>query len=119
MKDKFGIWTSIICLIHCLIFPILATTLPVFVKIDKEVEFFLLITAVFIGTLSFIDNVAKHKYYLSLILFFAGFFVIFASVFSEYHHLNIPGLIILIIAHYLNYKKIKESDGCHPHGCQH
>jgi len=29
------------------------------------------------------------------------------------------GLITLITAHYLNFKKIKQTDGCHPHGCNH
>lgn len=118
MKDKIGIWTSIICLIHCLVFPILATSFPIFLKLDTKFEIALFVIAFVVGSLSFIDNISKHKYYLSLLFFTIGFVLIFVSLFV-YHHLTYPGLISLIIAHYLNYKKIKESDGCHPHGCKH
>jgi hypothetical protein len=119
MKDKIGIWTSIICLIHCLVFPVLATTFPIFLEIDIKVELFLIGMALFIGTLSFMDNAIKHKYYTSLLFFLSGFLAIFGSVIQNYEPLHILGLLLLIVAHYLNYKKIKQSDGCHPHGCKH
>ena len=119
MKDKFGIWTSIICLIHCLIFPLLATTFPLFLKIDESVELLLIGFALMIGVFSFMDNVIKHKYFLSLGLFIGGFLGIFGSIFLHSEILHILGLITLIVAHYTNYKKIKETDGCHPHGCKH
>ena len=119
MKDKLGIWTSFICLIHCLVFPLLATTFPIFLQLDMKVELFLIGIAFLIGTLSFLDNVIKHKYFISLVLFFSGFLAIFGGVIHNYETLHILGLFILIVAHYLNYKKIKQSDGCHPHGCKH
>lgn len=119
MKDKIGIWTSLICLIHCLIFPLLATIFPIFLQIDESAELFLLLIAFFIGVLSFMDNVIKHKYFISLALFFSGFLAIFGAIIHNYEPLHIIGLVILIVAHYLNYKKIKQSDGCHPHGCKH
>jgi len=119
MKDKIGIWTSVVCLIHCLVFPLLATTFPIFLQLDEKVELILIGTALFIGSISFMDNVIKHKYYLSLLLFITGFIGIFGSVILKFEPLNILGLFILILAHYLNYKKIKQTDGCHPHGCKH
>jgi len=119
MKDKIGIWTSLICLIHCLVFPLLATIFPIFLQIDEGMELFLLSMAFVIGGLSFMDNVIKHKYFTSLILFFSGFLAIFGAIIHNYEPLHIIGLVILIVAHYLNYKKIKQSDGCHPHGCKH
>jgi len=119
MKDKVGIWASLICLIHCLIFPLLATTFPIFLKLDMKVEILLLATALVVGSLSFMDNVIKHKYFLSLFFFISGFLSIFVAVIYNYEPLHFLGLIILIIAHYLNFKKIKKSDGCHPHGCKH
>jgi len=119
MKDKLGIWTSVICLIHCLVFPLLATTFPLFLNLDEKVELFLIGMALLIGAISFMDNVIKHKYYLSLILFISGFLSILGSVIHESETLHLIGLFVLISAHYLNYKKIKESDGCHPHGCKH
>lgn len=119
MKDKIGIWTSIICLIHCLIFPILATTFPIFLKLDETTEMILLGMAVFIGSFTFMDNVIKHKYYTSLILFIAGFIAICVSIIHHSEILHIIGLFTFIIAHYLNYKEIQKTDGCHPHGCKH
>ncbi len=119
MRDKLGIWTSIICMIHCLVFPILSTTFPIFLELDFKVEVVLIGTALIIGGLSFLDNVIKHKYYTSLFLFVYGFICIFTSIISGIHFINYIGLIILVVAHYLNYKKIKQTDGCHPHGCKH
>lgn len=118
MKDKVGIWTSIICLIHCLAFPVLATSFPIFLKLDSTIEVLLISLAFLIGSLSFIDNIIKHKYYKSLVLFIIGFIMVGISI-IYYHPINYIGLLLLIIAHYLNYKKIKETDGCHPHGCKH
>lgn len=119
MKDKIGIWTSIICLIHCLVFPLMATTFPLFIDLDWKVEILLISTALIVGTISFLDNAIKHKYWLSLILFLAGFIGLMSGVFLKSEILHILGLMILILAHYKNYQKIKQSDGCHPHGCKH
>lgn len=118
MKDKIGIITSITCLIHCLVFPILGTMLPIFLKLDEPVEVLLLIIALIIGGLSFLENVLKHKYYTSLILFMTGFILLFIGVYQG-EFFSLTGLVILILSHYLNYKNIKKIDGCHPHGCKH
>jgi len=119
MKDKIGIWTSIICLIHCLVFPLMATIFPLFIDLDIKVEILLISVALIIGTISFLDNALKHKYWLSLGLFLAGFLGLISGTILESETIHIMGLLILILAHYKNYKKIKQSDGCHPHGCKH
>jgi hypothetical protein len=119
MKDKIGIWTSIICLIHCLVFPLMATIFPLFIDLDIKVEILLISIALIIGTISFLDNALKHKYWLSLCLFLAGFIGLMSGVFLKSETLHVVGLMILILAHYKNYQKIKQSDGCHPHGCKH
>lgn len=118
MKDKIGIITSITCLIHCLIFPILGTMFPIFIELDEPVEISLLGIALIIGALSFLENVIKHKYYTSLILFLLGFVLLFIGVYNG-EFFSLSGLVILIVSHYLNYKNIKKIDGCHPHGCKH
>jgi riboflavin transporter FmnP len=118
MKDKLGILTSITCLIHCLLFPILGTIFPLFIELEEPVEVTLIIIAFMLGTFSFIENVIKHKFYKSLILFVLGFSCIITGVYLG-EVWNFIGLIILIISHYLNYKNIKNVDGCHPHGCKH
>jgi len=118
MKDKIGIITSITCLIHCLIFPILGTLFPIFLDLEEPVEVGLLLLALIIGGLSFLENVIKHKYYTSLILFIIGFGFLIGGVYQGEISTWI-GLIVLILSHYLNYKNIQKKDGCHPHGCQH
>ena len=119
MKDKIGILTSMTCLIHCMIFPVLGTVFPIFVTLDKPVEWVLLISAGILGSLSFLENVLKHKYWTSLLMFLFGFLLLIVSKYTDLEIFNIFGLIILIFSHYLNYKNIKNNDGCHPHGCKH
>jgi membrane-bound ClpP family serine protease len=87
-------------------------------ELDEPVEIGLLVIALIIGCLSFLENVIKHKYYTSLILFIIGFGFLISGVYLGELETFI-GLIILIISHYLNYKNIQKNDGCHPHGCQH
>lgn len=118
--DKFGAWTSLLCLIHCLGFPVLATVLPFLTNISSSVEWFFIIFAFIFGTMSFIDNYLRHKYIWSLVLFVVGFFLIVShKVFASMEYYHLIGLLLLIVAHWLNYKNIKKLDGCHPHGCSH
>lgn len=119
MKDIFSIWSSTICLIHCLAFPFLGTIYPIFLELDETVEISLLSFSLILGVLSFSDNILKHRYWTSLILFLIGFILLIVSVLTHKHILNYFSLIILILAHYLNYKKIQSLDGCHPHKCNH
>lgn len=91
---------------------------PVFIKLDEPVEISLLVIALTIGGLSLLENVIKHRYYTSLILFMIGFILLFVGVYQG-EFFNLTGLLVLILSHYLNYKNTKKIDGCHPHGCQH
>lgn len=118
-KDKLGIWTSMICLVHCLAFPLMATTFPIFLELDAKFEFLLIGIAFLLGFFSFLDNAIKHKYYFPLVIFISGCLSILGSIWFKLEILNYLGLISFIIAHYINFKNIKESDGCHPHGCKH
>lgn len=118
-KDKIGMWTSFICLLHCLLLPFIVTSLPVLVLVDKPMEIGLIFLALFVGVLSFLDNYLKHKYLTPLILFIIGFLQILIAKYMNIEVVNFSGLATLILAHYLNYQEIKKKDGCHPHGCDH
>lgn len=118
-KDKIGIITSFLCLIHCIIFPLLFSVLPILKIIDERFEWTLIIIAFLIGGLSFYDNFKRHKYFIALAFFVLGFLSISFGKIKELEVLNILGLMFLILAHYLNYKFIKKKDGCHPHSCKH
>jgi len=119
MKDKIGIFTSVLCLIHCIAFPLLFSILPALVSLDEPFEFMLLVIAFIIGTISMSDNIRKHKYIKPIVLFIIGFGLMGTSIYVHVHYLNLIGLLFLIIAHYINWKFIKKMDGCHPHTCKH
>lgn len=119
MKDKIGIWTSLICLIHCLVLPLFVTVIPFLSGLSQPMEIFLIGVAFVIGLLSFIDNYIKHKYIRPLLIFIGGFIQISISHYLDVEWINITGLVSLIVAHWINYKEIQKRDGCHPHGCKH
>lgn len=119
MRDKIGIGVSLFCLLHCISMPVLVTIFPIFLNLDHYIEIPILISTFIIGLTSFWINITKHKYFLSLLLFVLGFLFIFVSVILHQHWANFIALPVIILAHYLNWKKIKEMDGCHPHGCKH
>lgn len=119
MKDKIGMFTSILCLIHCITFPLLFSLLPTLKLVDGPMELVLLSIAFFVGGWTMMDNIVKHQYVKSMIFFVSGFLIIFISIYTHIHELNWLGLIFLVVAHYLNWKFIREVDGCHPHKCKH
>lgn len=119
MRDKIGILTSTLCLVHCLVFPFLFSILPALKVIDGGFEWILIFIAFVVGSLSFYDNAKKHGYMNPLYLFSLGFLCILISKIFNEESSNIGGLVCLIIAHWLNYSYIKKKDGCHPHNCKH
>ena len=62
MKDKVGIFTSVLCLIHCITFPLLFSAFPMLNLIDGPLEWILLVVAFIVGGWSMFDNLRKHKY---------------------------------------------------------
>jgi uncharacterized membrane protein len=119
MKDKLGILTSAICIIHCIVFPLFFTMIPFLELLDERFEWLLLVAALFIGILSFYDNYKKHSYSTSIKIFSLAFVFIGLAKLSENEFYNIIGLILLIAAHITNYQFVKKKDGCHPHNCKH
>ena len=119
LTDKIGMFTSVLCLIHCIAFPLLFSILPTLQLIDEPFEWVLLIIAFIVGGWSMFDNMRKHKYVKSMIFFVSGFLIIGASLYTDMHWLNWFGLSFLVTAHFLNWKFIREVDGCHPHNCKH
>ncbi len=119
MKDKIGIFTSLLCMIHCIAFPLLFSMLPVLKLVDEKFEWSMLVTAFLVGILSFYDNYRRHKYLRSISMFIIAFISISIGMVIEMEIFNIIGLVLLIIAHYSNYKFIRKRDGCHPHSCKH
>jgi hypothetical protein len=119
MRDKFGIGLSFFCLVHCISMPLIVNIFPLLLNLDHLIEIPILLLTFVVGLTSFWKNITKHKYFLSALFFVFGFFLIFVSMLFHLHWLNFISLPTLIVAHFLNWKKIKQLDGCHPHNCKH
>jgi hypothetical protein len=111
LLDKAGIWTSAICAIHCVAFPILMT-FSVFNGLlfvhGHAIEYFIFGVSVLLGVTSLFPSYYKHhrNRYPGLILI-SGFFLIGLSRYvvnvSE-HVLTASGAILIASAHLLNYR---------------
>jgi hypothetical membrane protein len=116
MKDKLGIIASGLCLIHCVFFPIIFSILPIF---SLELELFLIPISFFLGGVSIFDNLRKHKWLVSIILFIVGFLFLITGLITTEEIYHIVGIISIMVAHIANYLYIRKKDGCHPHKCDH
>jgi hypothetical protein len=113
--DGLGIATSIACAIHCLVLPVMLTSLPVFgVNIIHNgfFEWSMILLAFGVGVYSLIHGYkTHHKNTLPIILFCIGFLLLVSKqffLFVEIYFL-IPAIIFIISAHVANYKLCKKS----------
>jgi hypothetical protein len=115
--DAFGIATSLACAIHCAILPLTLGSLPLFgVNIIHNLafEWFMIALAFAIGSYALIHGFFKHHRNLAPVLCFVfGFLLLVLKQFfveAEYW-LLVPAVILIICAHYYNYRL------CHKTGC--
>jgi hypothetical protein len=122
-----GISASIICAIHCAIAPLLLSSLPLFgVNIIENiwVEFLLLGTAFVIGFTTLWHGYRKHHHTLGPLLLFSFGMICFSA-----HQMGLmkyaawvlvlPGVLAIIAAHWLNYRKCRTANHCHTQDCNH
>ena len=115
--DGLGIATSLACAIHCAVLPLILTTLPLFgINIIHNLvfEWVMIIAALFIGTYSLYHGYRKHhRSLVPVILFFLGFSFLVAKQINHSTEiiLLIPAVILIVSAHYYNYKL------CHKQRC--
>lgn len=122
-----GISASIICAIHCAIAPLLLSSLPLFgVNIIENiwVEFLLLGTAFVIGFTTLWHGYKKHHHTWGPLLLFSLGMICFAmhQLFVLKYAawmLVLPGVVAIISAHWLNYRKCRIADHCHTQDCNH
>ncbi|MFZ4403312.1 MAG: MerC domain-containing protein [Pseudobdellovibrionaceae bacterium] len=115
--DRLGILVSGLCAIHCLITPFVIFSMP-FLYMWLHHPLFHLAVAIFVGPLAvyaFTSGYKIHKNKTILRLASVGLGIILLGVFLPHtwtHRvghdiLTIAGSFLLIIAHYLNYRQIK------------
>jgi uncharacterized membrane protein YfhO len=110
--DKFGIFASSLCAVHCSVTPFVITLLPFLGLSFLESDLFensMLGIAVFIGILSLLPSyIKKHHNIKPIILFLLGILFIISShlIFHDNGEFIIApvGGILIIISHLLNSK---------------
>lgn len=123
--DALGITTSLACAIHCAILPLVLTSLPVFgVNIihNYVFEYFMIFLAFVVGIYALYHGYKKHHHsLLPAILFSAGIsMLILKELFHQYHlWLLIPAVLLIVVAHYLNYRFCRKANHCHASDCNH
>jgi hypothetical protein len=119
--DKLGIATSLACAIHCALLPLILTSLPLFginIIHNSFFEWGMIMLACVVGTYSLYHGYIKHhRSLLPVGLFITGCSFLFAKqLFHNYEYfLLFPAVILIIAAHYINYRLCNRSK-CHsPH----
>jgi MerC mercury resistance protein len=123
--DALGISASLACAIHCAILPMLYSSLPLFgVNIIDNVffEYFMIALAFAIGTFSLWHGYKKHHHsLLPLTVFSLGMTLLLAK--QIWHQYQIPllvvAVILIVIAHFRNYKMCRVHNHAHADDCNH
>lgn len=118
--DKIGIGTSLLCAVHCILLPVLFTTLPLMgVEIleNELLELVFILFSLIIGCLAMYNGYSKHHHkLLPLVLFILGISLLFfANFFLEDNQetiIKIIGATTLIIAHLINWQNCKRCIIC-------
>ena len=117
--DFLGISTSLACAIHCAVLPLVVTTLPVLgINIIHNLffEWGMIALAFFIGAYSLRHGYKTHHHKaFPFVLFFSGcMFLILKQVFVQHEYLFLTAAVLLIVtAHFLNFKYCRQSKVCH------
>jgi len=108
--DGLGIATSLACAIHCIVLPLVLTSLPLFgINIIHNIyfEWAMILIAFAVGAYALLHGYkTHHKKPLPVILFVVGFaLLVTKQFFLPYESIFlIPAVILIISAHYLNYR---------------
>jgi len=119
--DGLGIATSLACAIHCIVLPLLLTSLPLFgINIIHNVffEWGMILLAFTVGVYALVHGYrTHHKKMLPVCLFTVGFILLimkqFFIPFEEYF--LIPAVILIVSGHYINYKLCTKRKCSSPH----
>ena len=123
--DAWGIAASLACAIHCAILPLFIAALPLFganIIDNKAVEIVMIIVALLIGSIALHHGYKGHHHKrLPLVLFIAGMlFLVLKEVWHDFHLIFLlPAVLLIVTAHYLNYRFCRAHNGAHKEDCHH
>ncbi|MES2773461.1 MAG: MerC domain-containing protein [Bacteroidota bacterium] len=123
--DALGVTASVACAIHCAVLPLVFTSLP-FWGIDiitsKMFEYGMIALAFVIGVIALSHGYRKHHHRLYPILFFAaGFLFLVGKEWKPVFEipLLIVAVVLILTAHYLNYRLCRGHNHAHKEDCDH
>jgi hypothetical protein len=123
--DALGISASVACAIHCAVLPLFLSSMPILgfeVINNLAFEFFMIVLAFAIGAYSLYHGRKKHHHsYMPLLIFSFGISFLLAK--QIWHHYEVlllaPAVLLVISAHYYNYRLCRKANHCHEHDCEH
>ena len=123
--DALGIGASIACAIHCALLPLFLSSLPLLginIIDNTAFEVGMIVLAMGVGSYSLYHGYKKHHHsMLPLILFILGIcFLVLKQFFAQYENwLLVPAVILIVIAHLINYRSCRVHNHAHTEDCSH
>ncbi len=123
--DALGIAASIACAIHCALLPLILTSLPILgINIINNLyfEIGMILLAMIIGIYSLNHGFKKHHHKkLPIIIFIVGMILlIIKQIYHQYQiWFLIPAVVLIVSAHFINYRKCQQAAHCHTDDCNH
>jgi hypothetical protein len=123
--DALGIAASVACAIHCAVLPLIMSSLPILgINIINNFwfEIFMILLAMGIGLHSLTHGFKKHHHrVLPIIVFIIGISLLLVKqIFHQYQiWFLVPAVILIVSAHYINYRQCRIADHCHNDDCKH
>jgi hypothetical protein len=123
--DALGVTTSVACAIHCAILPLFVSALPLFgMNIIHNIAFetTMVLLAFSIGSYSFYHGYRKHHHsWLPFSLFSAGIVLLVLKLFFIHYEtwLLIPAVVLIVWAHFINYRFCRVHGHAHADDCDH
>ena len=121
--DKSAMGLSVLCMVHCLVFPVIATVLPVIVALglaDESFHQLLLIGILPISIVALMLGCRRHRTWAIMFWGMLGLSILIATVLLGHEVLGengekiatIIGSVVIVYSHFRNYRL------CNSHHCE-
>jgi hypothetical protein len=123
--DALGIAASVACAIHCALLPLFLTSLPLFgINIIHNIAFEagMIVLAFGIGSYSLYHGYRRHHHRrMPLVIFSFGFVLLVLKQFFVLYEtwLLFPAVMLIISAHFFNFKFCRIHNHAHSDDCNH
>jgi hypothetical protein len=120
--DRISIVTSLICLLHCLLVPIVTLSFPFLTTLDSytnKTHLAFAIVVVSLGMIALFKGYKHHKKLLPLCVGIIGMSLVVLALFIEAHeehihsyltthsYFTMTGSVLLVIAHFINMRSCR------------